>query len=222
MRAEARQFPADVLGRKHEVNATQAYGGARHAGEMGRFVVLREGNAAFALNRLHRQRPVRAAAGQDHADGVGALIFGEGVQQIIDRHGRPKRFASGSQGQATLRNPHAGVGRDDVQMIRFDGGAFGCLPNRHRGFFGQNFNQKARMVRIQVLRQQERHSAGGRQAGKQLCHRFQPARRCADADDGKRFVRLIRRSDSRQVFFAARGSEVGSGIIGNQNASRVA
>ena len=80
MTAEARKFAADSLRRQHEVDAAQAYGSARHTGEMGRFIVLRESDAAFAFDLLHRQCAVRTATRQDNADGVSALVFGKGVQ----------------------------------------------------------------------------------------------------------------------------------------------
>ena len=111
-------------------------------------IVLGEGGAAFTLDLLHRQRPVRAAARQDHADGVGALVFGQGFQQIVDGHGGPAGFRPRSQRKVALDDPHAGVGRDDVDMIRHYADAFRCFHNHHRGFFAEDFDQHTRMVRV--------------------------------------------------------------------------
>ena len=40
-----------------------------------------------------------------------------------------QRFRAVAARLAAPGNPHTGVGRNDVQMMRFDGRVFGCLPH---------------------------------------------------------------------------------------------
>ncbi len=72
-----------------------------------------------------------------------------------------------------------------------------------------------------MLHQQERHSARGGQAGKKFGHRFQSARRSADADDGKGPARRVWLSVCGQTPWVWRGRDFGRGMIAHQIAYSV-
>ena len=81
------------------------------------------------------------------------------------------------------------VGRDDVDVVRLDAHAVLGLADRHRRRLGQRLGEEARVRRIEVLDEHERHPGVGRERAEQLRERLEPAGRGADADDGKRHVR---------------------------------
>jgi hypothetical protein len=61
------------------------------------------------------------------------------------------------------------------------------------GVLRQQFWQKVRLVRNEMLDEDERHIALRRHPRKELLERFQPACGCAQAHDGARRTRRLRR-----------------------------
>ena len=67
-------------------------------------------------------------------------------------------------------------------MIARNGHAIGRLLHLHRGVTGEQFDQHAVVVGVEVLDQDESHPALGRQYVEQLSRCVEPARRCTDGD----------------------------------------
>ena len=188
----------DLFGREHEVHAAGPDSTPGHRVVLGGSLALREGNPLCRLDLAESQSAVGAAAREDHGDRVGPLVFGERAQEPVDRHEEAGRFHAWGEPQAPQLDCQIGVRGDDVDAITLDALFVNRLRNLHLGFASKDFSQHARVIRVEVLDEHNRHPRTGREAPHQHRKGLEPPGRCANAHDGKSargpvWVRKIRR-----------------------------
>jgi len=88
--------------------------------------------------------------------------------------------------QVAVLEDHAGVGRNDVYVIRLDAHAVPNGDDRNGRPLGQYFRQQAFMLGIEMLDQDKGHSGIRRQGREQLAKGFEPASRSTDAHHRER------------------------------------
>ena len=201
MGGDAHQFLRDPDWRQRKIDTAGGNGAGRHGGVFGRFLVLGEGDAAGGLDGPQPTRAVRAVARKNDADGPAAFLLGEGFQEMVDRRVHVLgRSARGHLQSAAGQINHL-VGRDDVNPVGLQPQIVFGLGHGHCRGAGQQRAERALVGRIQVLHQHEGHPGRFGQVLQKLGHRFQPARRGADADNRKGLTR---------------GRFVGSGLLGRE------
>ncbi len=86
--------PGRHLGRRQlVVHQAGGDGAAWHPVEFARFGVLRHGHAALTFDGPHAQGAVAAGAGKHDADGLLALVLGQGAKEEVDRQSVAARLA---------------------------------------------------------------------------------------------------------------------------------
>jgi hypothetical protein len=159
----------------------------RHAIEFAGRGALRHHHAASLLDGANAQGAVTAGAGENDADGVLALVFGQGMEKIVDGQPLPMRCTGFEQVKGALHEGHVVVGGDDVGAIDRDLHAVFHLKHLHAGVASNQVRENAFVVGSQMLHQDKCHArfAVEGHAGKKGLESGQTARRCADANDGE-------------------------------------
>jgi len=119
--AHSRQFQGDFLGWQDEIDRAAADGALRHAVVFGRLSILGESDAAGGLDLRQSQRAVRAGTRQDHADRGRLLIFGQRLEELVDRQVQSARLTTGLELQDSRGDGHRRVGGDDVDVVGANG-----------------------------------------------------------------------------------------------------
>ncbi len=94
-------------------------------------------------------------------------------------------FARWRQAERALLDREIGSGGNDIDMFGLERHAVRGLLHLHPRMAGQQIDHHARMGRVEVLDQNERHAAAGRQRVKKLAGGVEAAGRRADPDDGE-------------------------------------
>ena len=102
MPGNANQLAGDAFGRQDKVDRAGGDDAARHAVMLGGGLILSEGDAALGMDFGHAQGAVGAGTRENHADGVGALIFGERAHESVDGHGLAANLFAGREVQSAL------------------------------------------------------------------------------------------------------------------------
>src|SRR6266446_9238738 len=92
------------------------------------------------------------------------------------------------QAQNTFGNCHAGIRRQNINVIRFDSHSVTDLSDRKFCSSCQQFRQDTFVGRVEVRYEHESHSGIDPEMLKQLSERFEPAGGCSNADHGKGIV----------------------------------
>ena len=114
-----------------------------------------------------------------------SLIFGKGGEEDIDR--RPLSLPS--REVPKTEPPRADVqgraGRKNIDMLRFDPLTVSCVDYRHTASAADDLGQQAIAVRREVGDNHKSDAVVRRHGSEERFQRLYPARRSADADDGK-------------------------------------
>ena len=87
--------------------------------------------------------------------------------------------------------------RNEIEVVPLERHSVCCLLYRHRRMAGQQIDHHARMGRIEMLDQNKRHAAAGREAGEQPPGSIKPSSRGAEPDD-REVVMRKRRAEPRR------------------------
>jgi len=191
----------DFLDRQHQIDEARRHRVGRHVRETGPRQVraLGDGQPAVLLDRLETKRPVAAAAGQHDTNCALSVIFGKGGEEHIDR--RP--FTIPSRELPKTEPPRADgqdrAGRENIDMVRFDQLTVPCVDYRHMASAADDLGQQAIAVRREVGDDHKSHAVVRRHGSEECLQRLDPARRGADADDGK----MRRHSSDPQIVTSA-------------------
>ena len=170
--------------RQHIVDLAGCRRALRHSGQRVAVIFrLRQCQPAMLLDRGGTQRSVAPGARQDDANGVLALIFGQRLEEGIDRPTAVAGWRRLDDLQASTRYRHRCVGRNDEDAVRLDQNAVGRLDNVHRGGPAEQFGQHAFIVRREMLDEHIGHASIGRGVREEALERIEAACRSADADD---------------------------------------
>ena len=183
MVGDANQFAGNAFGREDKINGAGGDDAARHAVMLGGGLILSEGDAALGMDFGHAQGAVGARTRKNHANGVGALIFGERAHEGVDGHGLAANFFAGGEVQSALGNGHGGVWGDDVNAIGLDDHGVANLADGHGSFFGNELGKQAVMLGVEMLDEDEGHAGVWREVAEQLGNGFQAARGSSDGNN---------------------------------------
>jgi len=136
---------------------------------------LRHDHAAVLLHGAQADRSVGSRPGKEHAHGIVPLVMGERVEQAVDRQAGTAVALRRLHPQHASLDRQAGVGWNHVHMIRLHGRLVGRLGDAHARRLTQQLGEDARVVRVQVLDEHERHTAVGGHAREELLKRVQAA-----------------------------------------------
>ena len=132
MLADRREADGDLIGREHQIDRATRDRTLRHARMLRGVLVLRERQAASGLDFREAQRAIRAGAGENHADRGGSLDRREGPEKMIDGIVRSPIVRPRSDREDAVRDGHAGVRPDHVDMIRRHFGPVIRVDDGHR------------------------------------------------------------------------------------------
>ena len=158
---DLRQFFADFRRRHHHVDHPGGNRRARHAVEFRRRRRLREGDAAGRFHLANADGAVRCGARQHHRNTLIARHRGQRREEVVDRCVRAAVVGSRRQYQRSAGQHHLHVGRNHVHVIRLNVNAVGHFRQRHRGVRAQQVDQRAVVMRRQVLHQHHRQTGFG-------------------------------------------------------------
>jgi len=170
-----------------EVDAAGGDGAARHGIVFGRGV-LGESDAAFGLDGFEAEGAVRGSAGEDDTNGALALVLGEGFKEMVYGAMSAAFHLAFLKFEPGLGHNHAGVGRDNIDVVGLDGEVVGDLGNVHGGGAGQELGQGAGMVGVEMLDEDEGHAGVWGQVFEQKREGLQASGRGTDSDNRERFV----------------------------------
>ena len=174
----------DLVGRYHEIDAAGVHRAPWYAQKVAESSWAKVMPPAALISEP--DGAVRAVAGEDHPDGGGRALFGEGLEEVIDREMLTPEIASRGQVKAVLGERHDRIRRDDVDVIGLHRGAVGDLADRHARGLCQQVGEAALVLGIEMLDQHEGHPAVGREISQELCEGFEPTGGRADSDDRER------------------------------------
>ena len=183
MPRDARDFPRDVLRRQHEIHAPRGHRALRHR-VMLRGFILRKGDAALSLDDLQPERAIARAARKHHPDGLMPAVLRERAEELVNP-AMPRIPLLREEPQFSARDDHVAPRRDDIDMIRLDRRFIAHLAHRHLRRPREDFHQTARMIRGEMLNDDETHSGIARQCAEQFPQSLQPARGSPHPDDWK-------------------------------------
>ncbi len=181
---QLRQAGGDLAHRQDEIGEARGDNAARHRAVFGFLRVLRDDDAAGLLDRLDSDRAVRSRAGQDDGEIV-APLRGERAEKEVDRRPLPARFVEFGERQVPVGHEQLAVGRDDIDVPRFERGSTGHLGDRHLGAHREDGGQVALMLGVEM---NDNHEGGVHPVGQaleELLQRMHAAGRCPDADSRK-------------------------------------
>jgi hypothetical protein len=166
--------------RQHEIG--RRCGGARHHVELRALGILRERDSARVANGLQSERTVCVIARKHHADRVALLVLRQRAEEEVERTMRHLRRAR-RQKESAVADRHLRIGRNHVDLVLLDGHPIGHLLYRNRGRAGEDVDEQAGMMRIEVLDDHEGQPRIHRQRGDEIAEGVQAARGGTDGDD---------------------------------------
>ena len=155
----------------------------RHAAELRGLRILHQGDPVLALDRPEPGGPVRRGPGKDYADRLATALVRERAKKRVHRQVglRPAL----DEDQLLTGEGDIGVRRNHVDVVRLDAHAVLDLNDLHRGRLGERLAEEARVSRIEMLDEDERHSGVRRKRLEELRKRFESAGGGANAHDGE-------------------------------------
>ena len=181
----AQQPVRHFLHRQDIGGVARLYRADRHAVVFRGSRVLHQRNAARTLNGAQPQRAVGTGAGQDNADSVFPLIFGQRAQEGVDYHALSARHIRRAQVQFAMEDGHVAVGRDRIHAIWQHLDLIQRLDHMHAGRALQNLGEHAGVIGVEVRHQHESHAAVGRDITEKQFERFQSTGGSTDAYYGE-------------------------------------
>ncbi len=178
--------------REHEVHGAGHDRAARHAVILGIVWILHDNQPALLLDRLQPQAAVAAGSRQDHADRAFAELFGQRVQEEVERQARAVTLARLREAQNTAVDREVGARRDQIDMLGLDRHPVRCLLNLQRRVAGEQIDHHAGMRRIEMLDQDEGHAGAGGEHGEKSAAGIEAAGRGAQPDDRVAVSRTLR------------------------------
>ncbi len=158
---------------------------ARHAIVLRGFRGLHQYDAALRDNLLEPERSITAGSRQDDADRPLALGGTERTKQVVHRQAMAERLGGIGESQAPQVHLQVFVGRRGVHVVGLHPHAVARLGNRHLGVAREQFCRKAPGRGTQVLKNDERKAAIGRQAVQEFGDRVKSPSRSTNRHDAK-------------------------------------
>ena len=173
-----------ALDRQDVIDVAGGDGAARHPVIVRGLRGLSDRHPAAGLDRLQAQRPFRARAREDDADGAFLLVLGQGCRKVSIGNRRPRRLERLGEVELPLADRQGPVRRDHVDVVRLDGHRVGDLDHFHGRDPAQELDHEALVGRVQVLDQDKSHPAVRGHRAEELLERIEPPRRGPEPNHG--------------------------------------
>jgi hypothetical protein len=198
MPAHSSELLGDLFGWKNEVDRAGGDGGVGHVVELGRVLLLGEGQTPFCLDRPKTQRPVRHRARENDPDRPCLVLLGERAHEVVDRElaaalARPRVDPERTVDQGNLR-----VGGNHIDVVRLNAHPAPDLEHAHGRRAAEDLLEHAFALGIEVLDEDVRHARVWRQVLEKLREGLESARGRADADDRKSITTSRRPGPGRE------------------------
>ncbi len=152
---------------------------------------LRQGQPARRLDRAQALGAVATDPSQHDGGGAVPLVVGERLEKGIDRPAVLARWRRPLDVENAAADRQRRVGGDDIDVVGGHNGAILGRNDRNTAVRGQEFDEQARVVRVEVLNQDAGDAAVGRHVIEERLEGRKSTRRRADADDEARGGRVI-------------------------------
>ena len=116
---QASEFSGNLLGRQDLINAASDNGMLRHLGEKSGVLLLSKRDAAFRLDLLQSDGPVRSRPREQHADRTRAAFMGQGEEKGVNGKAPTMLLEPGEQPEYTVFEGHVRVRWDHIDMVWF-------------------------------------------------------------------------------------------------------
>jgi hypothetical protein len=120
---------------------------------------LGECKTSGLLDLSQTQSAVAPRAGENDANGVFALILGQGREKSVDRPTTLARWRGSLDLKTPVFHGQRGIGRNDEYPVRFDRHTVFGLQHGHVRGLAEKIGQHALVIGGQVLDEDERHPA---------------------------------------------------------------
>ena len=174
----------DLPHRQNEIREACRDGAARHRSVFGLVRILDQNDAAGFLDRLDAHRPIRAGARKNNGEVV-ATLGRERTEEKIDWRALPARLVELGGRQVMIGSTELPIGRNDIDMTRFNGSEAGNLGHRHSRASGENVGKLALVPRIEMHDNNESGVDVVRQAFEKHLQGVDASGGCSDADRRK-------------------------------------
>jgi len=104
------QSESDPSRRHDEIDATGRDRAERHAGMLGRILILGEGDASLRFDGSQTLGAVRSGAREDDADGAAFEVLGQRLKEVVDRKIPDGAFEPGCEGQSPFEDGMRALG----------------------------------------------------------------------------------------------------------------
>ena len=105
------------------------------------------------------------------------------AQEEVERQARTVTLQWFREAQGTVADREIGARRNEIDMLALERHPVCCLLHRHRRMAGQQIDHHARMRRIEMLDQNERHAGAGREGSEQPAKGIEATSRGAEPDN---------------------------------------
>ena len=156
MARQVDELRADGARVEHEVDHPGCNGGAGHAVVLRRRRILRHRDAAGRFDLAYAQRAVGRRARQDDADRARSGSVGQRGEERVDGRVLGAIVGACAQMERPADDDHLRVRRNHVDVIRLDVQAVRGLHDRHRRLARQQRDERALMLRREVLHEHDR------------------------------------------------------------------
>ena len=193
---DAYQSLGDPGGRQHEVRCDG--GGARHDIELRRFGTLSERHPSCVANGLQSECSIGVIAGKHDADRVVLSILRQREKETVERTMRNLR-RSRHQPEHVALDGHLRIRRNHIDVIALDVHSVDDCEDAIRGRTGENVDEHAVVVRIEMLDEHESESGIDRKRREEIDESVETSGRCADADHAHSGDVPVRETSSRHA-----------------------
>ena len=176
------EYFGNLRHREHLVHGARQHRAPRHAVVLGVVGILHDNEPALLLDRLQPQAAVAAGSREDHADRAFAEFFRQRAQEEVERQARTVTLPWFREPQGTGADREIGTRRNEIDVLALERHPVRRLLYRHRRMAGQQIDHHARMRRIKMLDQNERHAGAGREGSQQPAGSIKAASRGAEPD----------------------------------------
>ena len=139
----------DLAHRQDEIREARRDGAAGHRSILGLVRILNQNDAPGLLDRLDADGPVRTGARKNDGEVV-APLRRERAEEEIDRRALPARLVELGDRQMLVGRQKLPVGRNDIDVARFEGHAAGDLRHRHSRSGRENAGKLALVPGIEM------------------------------------------------------------------------
>ncbi len=170
---ETRERLGDLREGRHPVHHAGVDGALRHPRLSCGRGILGDHQAARGLDVTDARAAVAAGAGEDEPRRPIAVLTRQRAEQVVDGKSDTSMQGGRAERDPPIDHRERGVGRDDVDGVGLDAGPVGRFDHGHRRVSDEQLTKQARVGRVQVLNEDERHARVRRKHSQELPERLE-------------------------------------------------